>query len=459
MKIRNFSLADVLRLLSARRTGVTAMLVMIALFSVSLVVPQWPDFSEREFNIFLGESEALRFAHRWGLTDIYGSPAMAMAFVLLFSNLAVGFGERLRVLLFEIDVRKTKMSGKVPETRNIVSVPRKAEELHRFAALLAAKHFAVVVLPDENGVAAVRNRFSILGSHLFHLSAVFFIAALGLRMATHFHGVTVLGEGETFSGLPAQYLSTRPVRAPDSRFPVGVGFQLQGIHANYHESGRLVDVRAAINPANGEAATEVYANHPFRIQDVSVRLTDYGSAPVFVVREPEKHIEHRAAVRLMLFPAGREDSFRFPELATQFQIAFYPGEKSIGGPASPTVQPARESTAIVKFESNGEAHSALLRQNRFTRVGGLEMGFFDVKYWARFEIDRDGGRLPMYLALVIGFVGLAWRLLLPRSRVDAVWTDEGLRISGRADYTQEPFSSELTQIVAEFTANRAADPG
>lgn len=431
------------------------MLLMLALFSISLIVPQWPDFSERDYNASLAKSAALRLAHDWGLTDIYGSMAMAVAFAILFSNLAVGFGERLQILKTEIDIRRAKMSGRSAETARVVPLRQDAATLHRLSSLLAARRFAVAILPGNAGLAAVRNRYSVIGSHFFHLSAVFFVAALGLRLATHFHGVTVLGEGETFKGVPAQYISTRPRRPPASHYPVNIDFSLQKISAAYDANGRLLNATALIQPFSQVFTAPVYSNHPFRNGDTTIRLTDYGAAPILVVREPEKKIEHRAAVRLALYPAGREDSFQFPELPIRFRIAFYPGIDNEGGPASRTVQPARRPTAKVQFERDGSTYSALLPQNGITRVGGLEIGLFSVKYWARFEVDRDSGRIPMYLALVIGFFGLAWRLLFQRSRVDAVWTADGMRISGRADYTNEPFRSEFEQIVTEFTNSEA----
>lgn len=443
--------------LEARRTAVASVSTMIVLLVVSLAVPQRGDFQAQEFEVLIASKPWLAWADALRLTDIYRSVPMLGAFTLLLVNMWLSFAARLENVRKEVRVEaRPATPGALARSPIYLSRPIAADAagvLEALGSFVGGRGYRADL--KAGSLRAVRNRFSVLGSALFHLSFLLLLVGLAARAFTSFHGIIVAGEGEAFLERPAMFYDPNPRYTPVDELPQ-VRFVLEKFTPIY-ENGSLSDAVAQLN-IDG-AAVEVRVNYPTYFGDTALRLVSFGFAPYFIVRETDKRIEHGAAVRLMLTPFGRADHFQFPDLPVTFTTRLYPDYVERSGNPGSRSPDLKNPAATVEFtDETGVKHAVLLNQGRPQRAGRFELDMPRVLYWCRFDANRDAGRWPMYAGFMLALVGLAWRMLLPRKRIDATLestpTGAVLHVAGTPDYTREPFATELRQLIDEFLAAR-----
>jgi cytochrome c biogenesis protein ResB len=444
------------RRLEARTTAVASVSAVIGLLLVSLLVPQRGDFMPWEFDRLAAERPWIVWADSLRLTDIYHSAPMLGAFGLLLINLFLSFAKRLEHVGAELRVQARPATAEALAASPIyrrVAQPPGAAALERLAAFLARRGYRTHL--SGTALRAMKNRFSVLGSSVFHLSFLMLLVALGLRAVSGFHGVIILGEREIFDGRPQSYASTEPRFVAPEDYP-DVQFQLLRFLPAYSAQQTVTDTAAVIKLR--DRVETVRVNYPLVFGTTIVRFAAYGFAPYLIVRETDKRLEHRAAVRLILTPPGTRDKFAFPDLPVTFTTELYPSYHEQNGEITNTSPELKNPAVILHYTDAGQPQELLVFQGTVKRAGRLEFEFPSVAYWARFEASRDAGRYPMYASFVLAVMGLAWRMLLPRKRIDALVEASPagpvLHLAGTPDYTREPFATEFGRLVDEFIARQ-----
>lgn len=448
------------RRLEARRTAVISVSIVTGLLVLSRAVPQRGDFAPPMFAQLLAGSAWLGWADRLGLTDIFRSAPMLGAFTVLLLNLWLSFATRLEHMRREVIVTARPATAKALARAPLyraVAVPAGAEgPLERLRVFLETQKYATDVA--GGALRAMRNRYSVYGSVLFHLSFLLLLAGMALRLYTSFHGSIIMGVGESFLDRPAVFSNTQPRYVPPERIP-DIRFRLDEFYPVYYAGESLSDAVAILNIAGRQE--EVRVNYPAHFGPTTLRLVDFGFAPVFIIRETDKRLKHTAAVRLQVLPPGRRDSFSFPALPVTFTTRLYPDyEERDGSPASRSLALKRAAAVLEFVDDEGAAQELLLKQGQVRQIGRYEFEMPEIVFWCRFAATRDGGRWLIYVSFIVGFVGLAWRMLLPRKRIDACVepAPEGatLHVAGYPDYTKEPFGSEFAALVDRFASSLVA---
>lgn len=449
------------RRLEARRTAVISVSLVIGLLVLSRAVPQRGDFEPMMFAQLLAASAWLGWADRLGLTDIFRSAPMLGAFAVLLLNLWLSFAARLDHMRREVIVTARPATAKALARAPLyraVAVPAGAERpLERLRRFLDAQRYTTAVAGDA--LRGMRNRFSVYGSVLFHLSFLLLLVGMAFRLYTAFHGSIIMGVGESFLDRPAVFTNTQPRYVPPARVP-DIRFRLDEFYPVFYAGESLSDVVAILNIAGKRE--EVRVNYPAHFGPTTLRLVDFGFAPVFIIRETDKRLRHTSAVRLQVLPPGRRDSFAFPALPVTFTTRLYPDYEERDGRAASRSLTLKKAAVVLEFiDDAGEQQELLLKQGEVRQVGRYEFEMPEVLFWCRFAATRDGGRWLIYLSFIIGFTGLAWRMLLPRKRIDAVVEAAAagatLHIAGYPDYTKEPFGAEFTALIDRFASSLAEE--
>ena len=179
---------------------------------------------------------------------------------------------------------------------------------------------------------------------------------------------------------------------------------------------------------------------------------------MFAIRETKRRLEHGAAVKLLLDPPGRKDRSSFPEMATSFTVRLYPNYiLQNGHPATATRDLVHPVAVVDVHHPSGITEEVTALLNQWVPAGDLLLNLKGVTRWARLEVEKDAGRFPLFLALVVGLFGLLWRVGLSRAYVDVVAEPDGqegylLHLGGRADYTRQPFATEMLKIADQIEA-------
>ncbi|MBW2526631.1 MAG: cytochrome c biogenesis protein ResB [Deltaproteobacteria bacterium] len=449
------ALSSLRRTLESRRAAVLFIGLLLFFLLLGRVLPQRDEMLEEDWLAQVEQNPGLMAVYETlGLNDIASSPILYVCFVLLYLNLGMNMVRRLRTLPKQMKVkvaRKGVGALRKSSCYRVSEVPAGATDpVTPAVALLSARRFKVVT--DGQRLSAVRNRSSLWGSVLFH-GSMFVIGVGGLlSLFGRFHALAVLGEGEVFDGTRAAYMAVFPRDLPEERLPE-LRFSVHSFNIVLDDDDNVLDTMVVLEEPDGDR-TEVRVNQPFRKGNVAVRLTSYGLAPVFTVRE---HAlggrDWGAAFRLQVLPPGTADIIEFPGLPVLFEVRIYPD--AVEGPeglSSRTRRLDNPLTVVEYTDRTGTLREVRLPLGPQPVYGG---DFFfavpHIVHWVKLEVHRDSGRSTVYAGLLLALLGMWWRLFLPVERIDALMVEdeEGRRMhfGGKADYTRMPFAERFERLV------------
>lgn len=415
-----------------RRTAAPLMVAVVGLLLVAVLVPQERSLDPNELTALHARHPSLMAAlEAMGATRVAGSPALYTGMLLLVLGLAVDTARRA----WALPGRLARGGGPLPaaailraQGHRVVATPV-AEPLREVERALRRRGFHVRASAD--GVRGERGRSGAIGSVVFHGGLVALAMGALWSTATRMHGVVALGEGQPFDGsLGGSWSTVSPAGIPEAELPP-VRFTVGKLAVSFDEAGTLLDARVPLVTPDGVEHT-VAVNEPLRAGGAAVRLADYGLAPLFVVREPATRLERGAAVKLQVMPAGRTDSFAFPDLDRRFEVRMYPDAVRAGGELTSASAALRAPVALLSIEGAPEPPVELPRGGS-VQLAGLQVTMPEVYYWVRLEVDRDPARGLVFAALLLSFFGLTWRLMLPWVRVDAAAVDGGVALACRGE--------------------------
>lgn len=322
----------------------------------------------------------------------------------------------------------------------------------RMAEFFKKKRFAVVPGGEEPArdesatqgwrVSAVRRRFSPLGSLVSHWGMVITLLGVVVSLNTHFIGEALLPEGAKFWGTAADYTSYDPPTGFRQHAPK-VSFRVGKVEAEFWD-GKLLFTRLEADltsPADGKGEPfPVRINEPLfsSLYTTSVRLTGYGFAPFYVLRNPEGKELESSHVNLAIFPPGNEDSFRVQMIPHRFYVQLYPDYRQREGKPGTASMNLKNPVFHLKVASNKVVtFDGLLLPYQRADVEGYSLAFEGMKRWITVRVTRDAGYPVIFAGCCLICFGTAWRFAFPRKDVAVRPADDGrsLLVTGRADST------------------------
>lgn len=290
----------------------------------------------------------------------------------------------------------------------------------------------------EEGRSAVffRNRWSPLGTVLFHAALLLLPVAFLLSRATRFQGDAWIVEGHPFRGTRAEYYKVEPPEGFSARAP-RIAFDVESVEA-FFWGNRLffTDLRALLAVPRGEVADAHWIRlpQPAWMDGARVSIRGFNYTPAFELVGADGALALSGDLNLRLFPPGTEDSFALPGLPHRFWVRLYPdSEGSQATPVNRGYDLKRPLLhAAVTCGKRLVAH-AWLRAGEPIPFDGYRLAFPRILKGGEILVHRDAGYPLLWMALALALAGSAARIAFPSTRVWILWEGAEARAVVRED--------------------------
>ena len=300
------------------------------------------------------------------------------------------------------------------------------------------------VAEDENGLRAVRRRWSPIGGSVFHIAILLFVIGIIVHQQTAV-GITL----RVIEGQPL--LDTVPPDAEWARADVA-GLSLIDIQPEYFEDVLLfTDLDATLVRADGSQEKMSLSNPKWLDMFTHLSIQDFGFAPQVKVSLPDGEVRDQATVAMNVFPPGSEDSVEMADGSLRIHAVVYPDYGVVNGQDvslsynrdNPRLKITVESTTDKNILARG-----LVAEGESLQAGEEVVEIEGLSNYGTFRISRSFGVPIIAFAGILMTLGLAFRLLIPRHDVVAWSTPDGLMVDAWLDsYGRGGGHARLTQIL------------
>ena len=291
---------------------------------------------------------------------------------------------------------------------------------------------------SEAGRRAVlsRNRWSPLGTVLFHGALLLLPVAWLLSGATRFEGRAWIVEGHPFTGTRQEYYAVSPNDDFDARAP-RLAFQVEEVRARFWgERLFFTDLRALVATAGSDEADSRWMRlpEPAWIDGARVSIRGFNYTPAVELVGPDGRLAESADLSLRLFPPGTEDSFTLPPLPHRFWVRLYPDSDGPSAvPLNRGFDLRRPLFHVAVTCGKRLVTHGWLRPGEALAFDGRRIAFPRVRRGGEILVHRDRGYALAWFALAAGLAGLVARAFFPASRVWIVAQGGRTLAAGRDD--------------------------
>lgn len=442
MSIR--TLKRLFRILSSTKTTAVLLLIFIAVFLLGQWIPQKKVLGELYLQWLEKRPGLVAFLDYIGFTDIYSSPLVISLFLIFFLNLLSVMVQRTPIILERIRVPST-------EDFNLSAYPFREEflakdipSMEELKGLLRGYR----IYGEERNFVAIKNRFSPLGTLLFHLSFFLLLTGSLLTTYTKFSATLDLAEGEFFSGMIEQYNNPRV-----SKFgrPPSVRFFVERIEPLYLNDIPL-DLRVYIRDERG-IQWIASINRPYKRDHTSFVVKNLGIAPLIILYDKEGKEIDGAYVKLDVFK-GKIGRFNLGRRF--FEVLFYPDFYQEGDEIGTRSDVVRNPVLSVTLRDKTR-ESALFRIGERKRLGEYELSIPELRYSVRFVVIRERGLWIVYTGFLLITIALIMRLVFYKREIRGFIVERDGRVfwnlGGRADFYRSLFEEEFKGIIKRLSGS------
>ena len=442
--------------LASLRLTILLIISLTVAFLLGLVIPQKDLFVKETFLQWKGEHPLLvSLLDRLHFTEIYTSPLILFLWGLFFINLSLVMADRIPLIWRRCwSVEPPTGSVALQNYKNYLVLEGKS--LVDLAGVLKGAGYKV--FPADNALVAVRNRFSPLGTILFHLSFMVLLLGGVTTFYTKFRAEADVAVGEAFSG---NY--TRILKRPRiGKIPVS-SFGVAEVKPTYFDRNVTVDLKVALDTVHGRKVFGI--NRPYRDGSLSFVINDIDMAPLFVLQDQAGKELDGAVVKLKVL-GGREDSFKLSGYT--FKTLFHPdyqsdrtGKQSGKAglpqalkqfPESPEGNRDKEivnpAFTIAVYRDNELLATGVVRPGESISFDGRRLTFSELSYWVHFYVGAERGLMIVYAGFLLMTGALVMRLWFFRREIRAVAEGETLHVAGRGEYFPTLFDDEFNKTLS-----------
>jgi len=348
-----------------------------------------------------------------------------LVYVLILANTGVCLWRRLPALRRQV-AKRPVLVVKVSEWEVVGGA---AFDRERACDLMRRKRFRLVHDSDHR-VVGLRRRWAPLGTFLFH--GAFFLVAAGflLSMGARQESTVWVAVGEEFTGESGQFLSRAAPRplALAGPVPAGLRFEITDIRpAFWRDQLLFTSLEADLTLPSGPARTRI--NRPLWVGPFTfLRLSGFGYAPRYELRDRQDRVLDSAFVKLNLFPPGQSDYFRVETFPHRFELEVLP-DLTFDGDEPVTDSLNLVNPGVIVHVSRGKLDlaRAVLAQGQSLAFEGLKVRFPEIRTWGELSIVRDPGIPVLFAGYLLGLAGLALRVRGPRGELEWLALDGGER--------------------------------
>lgn len=442
------------------KTTLYILLALVILYFSGLFIPQKVFFnSKAEYDVWIAVSPWLHKTFDFlGFTEIYVSPITFFFLTLFFLNLLIVTLERTPLILKKayligdakpnFDASTIKRLSKV-KTIEVSSSEGKVEAI---VGYFKNRGWFVAVNGETGALMAVKNRLSILGFLMFHLS--FFVLLIGsiLIFYSRFSGNVTLTEGQWFEGDIKQF--HRVHRQPKMLFELpALQFYLNRVTMIYEE-GQPSDLKVSLKSRYEEKESEhtIRVNKPIRFGSLSLLCNNAGVSPLMILRDAKSGKELDGIWVSLNVLRGQEDSFFFerdPE--TIYHANFFPDyviEEGMEKSASPEIKNPAFYISVRK--NNIPIASATIKMGQAMIFKDMMLEFRDLRHWAEFQMIREFGPAPIIVGFSLAIAGLILRLIFYRREIRVAVEGPTVYLVGTTQLYEFSFGEEVEGIIVDI---------
>ncbi|MGB5888919.1 MAG: hypothetical protein WBH75_02990, partial [Thermoanaerobaculia bacterium] len=199
------------------------------------------------------------------------------------------------------------------------------------------------------------------------------------------------------------------------------GFRVEDIRPEFWRDQLLfTTLEADLELASGSSAT-TRINRPLWLGWATfLRLSGFGYAPRYELRDANGHVLSSSFVKLNLFPPGQRDYFSPPDYPHRIYLEVFPdhGEED-GRPVSRSLNLVNPAVAVDVYRGRLALGGALLPLGDGYTFEGLTLSIPEIRYWGEFSVVWDPGAGILFLGFVVGLLGLL--LKIRGGRAEAEW--------------------------------------
>jgi hypothetical protein len=333
---------------------------------------------------------------------------------LMLVNTALCFWRRLPRLRQEL--------GRAPilqATTPVVDEPLEASSEAEASAHLLRRGFRGSRF-EGGRVLGVRRRWTALGSFAFH--GAFFLIAMGflLSLGARQEARVRVAEGEANDGASSRFVAMSPPRPLAAGVPA-IPFLVERIRPEFFEDSLLFTrLEAEIAMVDGRSATTRINDPVWTSPFTSIRLSGFGHAPRYELRDRQGRLLDAAVTKLDVFPPGNRDWFEVPGYPHRFHLELLPEADWVEGRlVTRSMNLADPAFLLTVFRGRVHLGGATLRLGEVHEVEGLFLSFPQVRHWADFLVVFDPGIPAIFAGYALALFGLLAKLA--GSREEAEW--------------------------------------
>lgn len=418
-----------LRFLKSLRFTIVIMVCLLIVFLAGVIIPQKSLLGPNEYLAWKTRASGLvKMLELFGLTNIYLSPLTITLWTLFFLNLVLIMSSRIPVVFKKVFQTPDILKIDHPEDRSSYfsvddSFERTIEDLRKGG-------YRVYVRGDT--CVAIKNRYSPLGTIVFHLSFLLFLLGALIDFYTSFRAYADVAVGEVFRG---EY---DVIKKPLIGHMPECSFAVLSVRPEYYKGVIPIGLEITVLDEYGEK--NIGINRPYKRDGVSYVIKKIDVAPLFILQDVKGQEIDGAFVRLNVLQ-GQRDSFEIG--GYRFRVSFFtdygredervdkqnlPQILKTPSPlkTSQTLEIRRPAFEISAFKGSDLVNKKIIFSGEGIEFDGKKLVFADLRYWVRFYVVGGRGSGIIYTGFVSIIVALIVRFVFPRKEV------YGMRMHGKA---------------------------
>ena len=444
------------------KTTVIILLILLVLYFLGLVIPQKVFFKTRaEYDAWMeGFPYLYRFLDFMGFTEIYVAPLTVFFLLLFFLNLIVVTSGRIPLILKKAyligDATPSFASSELRRLKNVRSIEVSSGKGIEFAKVVSEyfrkKRWFVSVNPKSGSVLSVKNRLSVLGFLMFHLSFFVLLAGGLLIFYSRFSGSVTLTEGQWFKGDIKQFHKVH--RQPKMLFELpSLNFYLKKVTMIY-DKGQPADLAVSLRAIlDGETSDHTIGiNRPIKLGSLTMLSNNVGVSPLMILRHASDGKEIDGAWVSLNVLKGGTDHFLFdktPDLTYHARFfSDYVVREGIETSRSPEIKNPAFNLRVMRKDKT--IANGTIKPGQAMVFESYMLEFADFRRWAEFQVVREMGPAPLIVGFSLAIMGLVMRLIFYRREIRIAVQDSTMYITGTAQLNEHAFKEEMDGIVEEL---------
>lgn len=250
------------------------------------------------------------------------------------------------------------------------------------------------------------------GTFLFHGSFLLIAAGFLLSIAMKQESTVRVGVGEEQTGAHEQLIRQSSPRLLGGAATIPK-FKVEKIVPEFWRDQLLFTTLASDLILADGTLTTTRINRPIWLGWATfLRLSGFGYAPRYELRDFHGQVLDSAFVKLNVFPPGARDSFSPEGWPHRIYVEVYPDfEPGAGGaPSTKSLNLTKPAVAVRVLRGKVDLGSALLQEGESFEYEGMKLRFPEIQTWGDYAVVWDPGAPLLFLGYLMGLAGLAWKI-------------------------------------------------